>query len=97
MLSQHSDIVTALAQRWNINLNHRETIKKVCAKATGFTFGFQIAIRSRNYADIQRQILQSTNAAKRTFFQHPQELRLQTQFQFANLVEKQRSAFGLFE
>jgi len=74
-----------------------QTIVEIQAETSRFALGFQVAIRSGEHAHVQRYVFQAAHTTKRTVFQHPQQFRLQREFEFADLVEQQRAAFRLFE
>src|SRR5262245_24452959 len=81
VFGQEQNVVSALAQRREIDLNHRKAVIKVESKPTRLALGLQIAIRGRDHADIERQIFQPSDAAKRSFFQDPKQFRLQPQLE----------------
>src|SRR5262245_58297251 len=97
MISEQQHVVAALAQRRQIDLDHGKTVVKVESEFPGLAFGLQVAVGSRNYAHVEWQILQPADAPERAFFEHAQELRLQADLELADLVQKDRSAFGLLE
>ena len=72
-------------------------MKKVPPEGVLFDKLFQIPVRGNEDANIYANGLISANSLDFAFFEHAQQLRLHGDGHIANLVEKERAAFGLFE
>ena len=97
LLGQQNHIIAALAQRRNVYLDDRQPVIKIEAESRGLAFGLQIAVRRRDDSHVERYVFQPADPPERAFFKHSQQLRLQAQFKLADLVQKERAAFGLLE
>src|SRR5262249_54867223 len=72
MLGKKYDVVTTLPKRRDIDLYNRQSVVKIEAKAARLAFRLEVAIRSCDYSNIQREVSQSADASKRPFFQNAQ-------------------------
>src|SRR5215510_8985802 len=97
MPGEQQHVIAALAQRRQIDLDDGEAVVKVEPESPSLAFGLQVAVGGGDYAHVERQILQSADSPERAFFEHAQQLRLQADLEFADLVQKDRSALGLLE
>src|SRR5262245_50808122 len=97
VFSQQQNVVSAIAQGRQVNLNHRKAVVKIESKPPRIALGFQVAIGSCYNAHVERQILQSAYAAKRSLFQDPKQVCLQPQLKLAYLVQEERAALRLLE
>src|SRR4030095_627222 len=97
VFSQQQNVVSSLAQRRQVNLNHRKTVVKIKSKPARVALGFQGAIEGCHNTYVERQIFQSAYAAKRCLFQYPKQFRLQPQLKLAYLVQEERAALRLLK
>src|SRR5262245_5192715 len=97
VFSQQQNVVSALAQGRQVNLNHRKAVVKIKSKPPRIALGFQVTIGSCDNTHVERQILQSAYAAKRPLFQDPKQFCLQPQLKLAYLVQEERAALRLLE
>src|SRR6185436_1572727 len=97
MLGQQQHVVAALAERRDVNLYDGEPVVEVFAEARLCALALEVAVRRRDDAHVERNVLQPADAPESLLFEHAQELRLKVEFQLAYLVEEERAAFGLFE
>src|SRR2546423_2051617 len=86
VLCEQKNVVAALAQGRDVNLDDGQTVVEVEAEARGLAFGFEIAVRRGDDAHVQGYVFKSADAAERALFQNAQKLRLQPQLQLAYLV-----------
>ncbi len=91
------DIVLALTQRRNLQVDDVQAIEKVFAEAASRTS----SARSRLEVAMMRMLtgdgLAAADAVDHALLDGAQELRLQAHFHFADFIEEQRAAVGLFE
>ena len=84
------------AERRQIDLNHVDAEVKVLAEAAFLDGRFQVAVRGGQHARTSNAISFSPPTGRTlAFLQGPQQLGLHGQRHLADLVEKQRAAFGL--
>ena len=70
---------------------------QILPKSAGDDVGFQIAIRGGDHPDVDLARLVVADSLDLPFLQHAQQLALQVERNFADLVEKQRAAVGQLE
>src|SRR5688572_9104161 len=92
VLRQYRNVVSALAQRRQLNLDGVESKQEILAKPSLGHFSMQVSIRRRQQTHIHLLRLRRSDSLKITRLQHTQQLRLQVQRYVSNLVEKQRTA-----
>src|SRR5688500_9196174 len=97
VLRQYRNVVSALAQRRQLNLDGVESKQQILAKPSLGHFSMQVGIRRRQQSHIHLLRLGRSDSLKITRLQHSQQLRLQVQRHVSNLVEKQRSAVCEFK
>ena len=91
------DVVAAIAQRRQVQLEHAEAIVQVFAKSFVADVLLQILIRGGDDAHIDADFLGRADGQERMAFQNSQQLGLAFQRQLADFVEKQRAQVGLLE
>ena len=91
------NIVAAIAQRRQVQLEHAEAIIQVFAKSFFADVFLQILVRRRDHAHIDAHFFRRTDRQKRMAFQNSQQLRLAVERQLADFVEKQRARVGLLK
>ena len=87
----------ALAQRWHTHRGDVEAIPEVLAKGPGRDHLLEAPMRGRDHPGVDGALARLSDAAHRALLQHAGELGLQRQAHVADLVEKERAAFGLLE
>ena len=97
MLGQLHDVVATFPQRRNANRKHAQPIKQILAKAALQHEFLEIPIRRRDDAHVDRPGDVVADALELAFLQNPQQLALQLQRNFADFVEKNRTAVGELE
>ncbi len=93
--NQH--IVTALAERRNLNRKHRETEVEILAELTLPHSLLEIAIGRGHDPHVDAQRLRATHPLELLLFERPEDLRLERKRKIANLVEEERAAMGELE
>jgi hypothetical protein len=91
MLNKQGNIVDSVAQWWHRNRKHVQAVVQIHSKSTFRCHALEILVGRRQYAHVNASGLRASERRKRTFLDRTQELRLQLNGQFANLVEKECS------
>ncbi len=89
---QSREIALALAQRRDVDLDDREPIVQIAAKAAARDLGEHVAMGRRDDADVELLGLAATERDHLARLEHAQELGLETDRQITDLVEEQRAA-----
>ena len=97
MTQQRRHIFTARTQRRQFYADHIETMEQVFAEQAFFNALFQVLVSRSDNAHVHADRRLTTDAIELAFSQHAQQARLQGRGHVADLIEKQRSAIGLFE
>src|SRR5262245_55705128 len=97
MLPKQNYVVSAVAERRDIDLNDRQPVIQIEPETSNVAFLFQISIRSGDNPHVQRDVLQTSDSAERALLEDPEQLGLQAQVELAYFVEEQCSAISLFE
>src|SRR5262249_38416080 len=84
-------------QRGQGNWEHREAIKEISAEETIFDGPFKIAIRGGDDSDVRLSGLTAADALELALLQGAQQSDLDTKWQFADLIEKQRACIRSLE
>lgn len=71
LLRQRHNIVPALSQRRNLQSQHINSKIKITAEVSLFHHAYQIPVRRRDHADIDRRGFLSTDTADRPLLQNP--------------------------
>ena len=97
VVDEEVDVLLALAQRRDQDRQHVEAVEEVLAEAARLRLGGEVAVRRRDDADVDLDVLRVAEAADRLLLQHAQQLHLEVERQLADLVEEERAAVGLLE
>ena len=92
VVRQQQHFVSALAQRRNRHRNRRDPEVQIFSKEFFFGQFSQVAIRGYHDSNVYINRLRAAHSFESLFFQHTQELCLNPQRQFSNLIQKKRSA-----
>src|SRR5262245_52244252 len=90
-------VFAALAQRRDEQRDHAQAIVKVFTEPPGFDFVLQVAVGGRDGARVDLHRFSRPDAANLSFLQCAQQFDLQGRARLADLVQKDRPAFGLLE
>src|SRR5216110_36605 len=93
---QH-DVVAALTQRRQCDLDATNSIVEIFAKSSFFDSRLELAIRGADDANVSGAIDGVADAAEFALLQKTQQLRLRGERHLADLVEKERAAVGRFD
>ena len=91
------DLVPALAQRRDRDLDHLEAVVEVFAKLAAQQHGFEIAVRGRDDAHVDGDGLVAPELRELAVLQDVQQLGLERRLHFGDLVEEDRPGVGLLE
>ena len=94
---ERSDILAAIAQRRELDLDRVEAKEKILAKAPRLDLGVQIDVRGREHAHVHLTRARIADALHLAGLQHAQELRLLMQREISDLVQEECSAIGELE
>src|SRR5436309_6066940 len=94
---QQGNILAAFAQSRHLDLDNRNSEIKIFAEGAFADHLIEIAVRSTNHSHIYRMWKVGSKTLHGPFLQNAQQLGLQWQREIANLVNKNRSAVGLFK
>jgi len=94
---EYRDIVLALAQWWQPYPDHVETVVEVLSEVPALDSHFEVGVGRGDYPDVDPSLAGISNPPDHALLEDPVEFDLHRQRQVAELVEKQRSAVGLFE
>ena len=97
VLRQQRNVLAPLAQRHRLHRKHVEAEIEVFAKPAALHFLLEVAVGGGDQADVDGAGALCADAFEIALLQHPQQLALQFERNFADLVEKQRAAVGEFE
>ena len=91
------DVLPAIAQRRQMDVEDVQAIVEVFAKAPLAHLALQIAVGSDDDAGVDRNRLDRADAADLALLQHAQELALKVHAHLGDLIEQQRATVGLLE
>ena len=97
MPRQDEDVVAALAQRRNLDREHRQPEEQVLAELPLGHPLLEVAVGRGDDADVDVQRLGAADPLETPLLERAQDLRLQRQRQLADLVEEQRAAMRQLE
>ena len=89
-------VVTALAQRRQLQGDDVQAVIEVFAKLAGLGQGLEVAVSGSDQAHVDLLRLHRADPTNLAFLQHAQQSRLGFQRQFADFVEEQGAAVGRF-
>ena len=91
------NVVDAIAQRGDVQVNDVEPVEQVLAKRPGATASSRSTLVAATTRTSARTVRWSPTGAYSWSLEHAQQLHLQGGRELADLVEKQRAAFGVGE
>ena len=91
---QHGDIVAAIAQGRQAEIHDVQAVVQILAEGAMFHHCGQIAIGRGKNARFDRNAVRGADRPDLALLKSPQQLGLQVEREFANLVEKDRSTSG---
>ena len=94
MFGEQRDVLAAVAQRGKRYLDHVQAVKKVLAKSVFPDLFFEIFVGGGNYPGIEFYRNGRPDRRNLMLLQRAQQLDLQADRHFADLVEKERAAGG---
>jgi hypothetical protein len=97
MIAEQRDVIDTFSQRRYENIDRLQAIIEITAKLLLFNGLLEVAVGCGHYLNINRDLLGGAKASKSSRLEEPQKLYLHVQRQFADLIEKEHSAVGLFE
>ena len=97
ILEEPRDFLAPLAQRRDPDLDHVEPVVEVFAELVRAHRGFEVAVRRCDEPHIGPNDFLAADARELAVLQDVEQLGLQTQRHFTDLVEQQRSAVGRLE
>src|SRR5580704_3512965 len=95
--SQRWNVLTAIAERGNLNLDCVQTEEKILPEASGRDFLIEVGIGGGDDPHIHAAGLGRSDAFHLTAFEHAEQLGLLRNWDIGNFIEKQRSAVSQFE
>jgi hypothetical protein len=97
LASQLRDVLATRPKRRNLESKHIEAEVEIAAKPALAHFLAELPARRSNHPGARVQGRNSADAFEFTVLEHPQQLRLQTPFELADLVEEKGSGSGALE
>ena len=97
VLHQQRDVLAPVTQSWQMQGEDVEPVVQVLAECSPLDLLGQVTRGGGHHADVDLGVLAVAQAADFSLLQHAQQLDLQVERQFSDLVEKEGSARGLFE
>src|SRR5579872_2946645 len=97
VVHQQGYVDFALAQRRQHDVDDVQAVEQIFAKRALLDHGFQVGVRCRDHPHVDFDRLVRPHARDLAVFQHAQQLDLRVHRHFADFVEKQRAAVGIFE
>jgi hypothetical protein len=97
VLEEQRDVVAAVAQRRQRDLEHVDPVEQVLAEPPGRDHGGEVAVRGRDDADVDLAGLGVADAGERALLEHAQHLDLERGRHVADLVEEERAVVGDLE
>src|SRR5262249_50222778 len=91
------DVFLPLAQRRELNFHHVQAEEKIAPERALFHLPGEIAIGGGDDAEIGAPYCKRSKRPEFFLLEHPQQFRLQIEWQLADFVEKRRAAVGGFD
>src|SRR5579864_915252 len=88
VLRQPRNFFSPLTKRWNVNVDHIETIEKVLAKLSLTDCLFEVAMRGGNDAYVYFDRLIASQPQEFSILEHLEEFGLEPDIHVSNLVEQ---------
>ena len=97
MLCQEGNILHALPERRQMDIDDVQTVKKVFPEGAPLARGLQVAVGRGNEPQVHLELAHAADPHDLAFLQHPQDLGLEQGRNVADLVEEDRAAVGLLQ
>ena len=97
MLHEHAHVAASLAQRRQLDDDDREPVVQIEAEATAVHLGAEIAVRRRDDAHVDRDVVLAADAPDAPPLEHAEQVRLDRERELADLVEEERAAVRALE
>src|SRR6266567_1622487 len=97
MVRKQIDVLTAVTQRRNVNLDGIQAKQEVLTEPARSRLRVHVGVGRRKYSHVDAPCGGRANAFEIARFQHTQKFRLQIQRNVCNFVEEQGAAIGEFE
>ena len=97
MAGQRQDVQRAFPQGLPVHRENRQTVVQILPEAALTDRFRQVPVGGRNHPDIQGDGLASAHPFHFPFLKNPEQLGLQSQFHFRNLIQQESPAVGLLE
>ena len=97
VLHQQRDVVQALAQGRQPDVDHVEPVVEVLTEGPRLDLTLQVAVGRRDQAHVHAQALDAAHALEALILEDTQQLDLHVLGQFADLVQEERAAVRQFE
>ena len=97
MVCQEIDVLTAVSQRRDVDLNGIQAKEEVLTEPTGSGLGIHVGVGSREYPNVDTPGRGRADALEISRFQNAQEFGLQVEWNVGNFVQEQGAAIGEFE
>ena len=97
LAGERRDVLAALAERGQVDLDHGQTVVEVFAKRAFVDHLAEVAVGGGDDAHVDRDHLRPADALNLARLEHAQKLRLKADVELADFVEEQGAAVGHFE
>ena len=97
MLDQQRNVFLALTQRGQFDMEYVQPVEKVGPERALFDHVFEVLVGGGHASEIDFDDLIPADAGDLALLQYAQQIGLRLQADVADLVEKNRAAFGDFE
>ena len=91
---QQRDVLAPLAHWRQREAHHVQAVVQILAETCFADRGFEVAMRGRDDANVDRRRLRRTDRADGAFLQDPQQFHLQRDRHVADFIEQHRAALG---
>ena len=92
IVTEHRDILAPVTKRRNLDLHNIQPVEQILPELPRLDRLLEISVRRRNDPNINRRVLQRADPLKFPVIQEGQKFRLHRHRQFADLVQKDRTA-----
>ena len=97
MLDEERNVLRALGEAGNAQLDRAEAVEKIFAEASGENFGAQIAIRCGDHSNVNGADFGRADALDLAILNYAEQLGLHGKRSFADFIEEDGAAVGEFE
>jgi hypothetical protein len=97
MFREQRDVLSAVAQGWQMNLDRIQTEQQIFAEPTSLNFHLEVGIRCRQNPRIHLARTRRTQLFQFTCLENAQQFGLLIRWNIGDLVEEERSAVGELE